>query len=137
MRAEGNLRGRFGAYTDDFQEKQSSNWKDNQGIEWNKLLFLVPELQHRNVQEKKPSLAIFFGAANDFQIRVHWCDPLGKHGFSKQINVVECIQNGILTASTGDSDVSAGPSPGSSEHCCSGASTFEGTTHHASYFNSM
>lgn len=37
----------------------------------------------------------------------------------------------------GDSDVSAGPSPGSSEHCCSGASTFEGTTHHASYFNSM
>lgn len=34
-------------------KKNSSNWKDNQGIERNKLLFLVPELQHRNVQEKK------------------------------------------------------------------------------------
>lgn len=56
MRAEGDLRG---WHTDDFQEKQSSNWKDNQGIEWNKLLFLVPELQHRNVQENNPRLSFF------------------------------------------------------------------------------
>lgn len=93
MRAEGGLRGRLGAHTDDFQEKHSANCKDNQWIEWNKLLFLV----HWNLQENW-----FLCAANDFQIRVHWFDPLGMRAFSKQINVVECIQNDKLKASTGD-----------------------------------
>lgn len=37
MRAEGGLRGRM------ISKKNSTNWKDNQRIEWNKLLFLVPE----------------------------------------------------------------------------------------------
>ncbi len=76
--------------------------------------------------KKKKNSRLFFCAANDFQIRVHWCDPLGMRAFSKQINVVECIQNDTRLRRSG-----------SSEHRHSGVSTFTGTADHATYFNSM
>ncbi len=83
------------------------------------------------IKKNKKNSRLFFCAANDFQIRVHWCDPLGMRAFSKQINVVECIQNDTRLRR------SAGPSSGSSEHRHSGVSTFTGTADHATYFNSM
>lgn len=102
---------------------------------WNTLLFLVPELQHSDVHEK--TLACIFlccqrlpnqsplmrSAGNACLFKTDQCRWVHTEWHADSIN-------GRLRRS-------AGPSPGSSEHRCSGVSTFAGAADHATYFNSM